>query len=178
MSSKNIDTHHLTITSVRGGDEHITRKDDVLIIVTQAFGPDGDSLVGISDVTFDGYAAVTVGVRYEGQEGLVHLSPFHGDRRKAGFADIPDGARCELFCPVSRKPLDFVGRDDRTGAGYYALYLTPRLSSGDIVALSDIWGDYHSRIVDNFELISIWDPSEDDEGEDDEAGELTESVRG
>ena len=25
-----------------------------------------------------------------------------------------------------------------------------------MVAVSDVWGDYHSRIVDNFELISFW----------------------
>ena len=25
-----------------------------------------------------------------------------------------------------------------------------------LVAISDIWGHYHSRIVDNFELISMW----------------------
>jgi hypothetical protein len=37
------------------------------------------------------------------------------------------------------------------------MYLTPQLSMGSIVAMSDIWGHPHSRIIDNFELISLWD---------------------
>ena len=96
------------------------------------------------------------------REGLLHLSPIHGDDRKAGFTDIPKGTRCRLLCPVSREPLDRVPIDhELTDPGdqtdYFALYLTPQLSMGSIVAISDRWGHYHSRIVDNFELISLWD---------------------
>jgi hypothetical protein len=132
---------------------------DVSIIVTQAFGPKGDNLVGISDVTFDGYKAVTLLVKANGREGLVHLSPIHGDARKVGFTDIPDGTRCELYCPVSKQPLDRVPDLPDDGARYFALYLTPKLDKGSLVAISDVWGHYHSRIVDNFELISSWMPS-------------------
>ena len=39
---------------------------------------------------------------------------------------------------------------------YYALYLTPALSEGAVAGISDVWGHYHSRVVDNFELISTW----------------------
>lgn len=138
-------------------DPHVDVKDDVVVVVTQAYGPRGDNLVGISDVTFDGHPAVTVGVRAGGREGLVHLSPIHGDSRKVGFTDIPPGTVCELFCPVSGQPLDHVGDvEDGTGAKYYALYLTPQLSNGSMVMISNVWGHYHSRIVDNFELISAW----------------------
>lgn len=168
MSTRNIDVHNLKITGaheVLGSDPHVTLRngdDGVQIIVTQAFGPTGENLVGISDVTFDGYPAVTLRVRANGQEGLVHLSPFHGDRRKAGFVDIPVGTKCELFCPVSGKPLDRVGKvDESSNAEFYALYLTPRLSDGEMVMLSDVWGDYNSRIIDNFELISMWAAHED-----------------
>jgi hypothetical protein len=136
---------------------------DVVIVVTQAYGPRGDNLVGISDVTFDGHPAVTLGVRGAGREGLVHLSPIHGDSRKTGLVDLPVGTVCELYCPVSGQPLDLVGDvDDGTGAQYYAIYLTPQLSRGSMVMVSNIWGHYHSRIVDNFELISAWASSHDD----------------
>jgi len=132
-------------------------QDDVFIVVTQVFGPRGDNLVGISDVNFDGYPAVSVGVRTSEGEGLVHLSPIHGDPRKEGHTQIEPGTRCELFCPVSMAPLDFAGDvEDGSGARYYALYLTPKLSAGSAVMLSDIWGHYHSRIVDDTELISYW----------------------
>ena len=71
--------------------------------------------------------------------------------------EIPSGARCELFCPVSHKPLDFIGENKATGAKYYALYLTDKLGKGELVAVSDIWGDFESRIQDNFELITLVD---------------------
>ena len=50
-----VDRRNLTITgrhrAVTG--PHVTVEDDVLVIVTQAFGPRGDNLVGISDVEFE-----------------------------------------------------------------------------------------------------------------------------
>ena len=58
---------------------------------------------------------------------------------------------------MSKQPLDLIGDvEDGTGAKYYALYLTPQLSRGSMVMVSNVWGHYHSRIVDNFELISAW----------------------
>ncbi len=134
----------------------------VVIVITQAYGPRGDNLVGISDVTFDDHPAVTLKIRAGDQEGLIHLSPIHGDTRKAGFTDIAAGTRCELFCPVSGQPLDPVGDvEDGSGARYYAIYLTPALNQGSMVAVSDVWGHYHSRIVDDFELISAWAAQQD-----------------
>lgn len=154
-----VDRRNFTITgrhrAVTG--PHVAVEDDVMVIVTQAFGPRGDNLVGIDSVEFDGHPAVTIGVRALDQEGLVHLSPLHGDGRKMRPFEIPHGTRCELFCPVSRQPLDFVSEvDDGSGARYYAIYLTPQLSRGSMVMVSDIWGHYHSRIIDDFELISAW----------------------
>jgi hypothetical protein len=129
----------------------------VVIVVTQAYGPRGDNLVGLSDVTFDGHPAVTLKLRADGREGLIHLSPIHGDTRKAGFIDVPAGTRCEIVCPVSGQPLDLIGDvEDGSGARYYAIYLTPQLSHGSMVMVSDVWGHYHSRIIDDFELISAW----------------------
>ncbi|HEX3763400.1 MAG TPA: hypothetical protein VHW23_32115 [Kofleriaceae bacterium] len=153
-----VDRRNLTITGRhRAVTGHVTVEDDVLVIVTQAFGPRGDNLVGISEVQFDGHPAVTIGIRALGKEGQVHLSPIHGDGRKTKPFDIPAGTQCELFCPVSRQPLDLVGDvDDGSGARYYAIYLTPQLSQGSMVMVSDLWGHYHSRIIDDFELISAW----------------------
>jgi hypothetical protein len=154
-----VDRGNLTITgrhrAVTGS--HVTVEDDVLVIVTQAFGPRGDNLVGISQVEFDGHPAITLGIRALGREDLVHLSPLHGDERKTKPFDIPAGTRCELFCPVSKQPLDFVSEvEDGSGARYFAIYLTPQLSAGSMVMISDVWGHYHSRIIDDFELISAW----------------------
>jgi hypothetical protein len=87
----------------------------------------------------------------------VHLSPIHGDPRKKGFTNIAPGTRCEIFCPVTDLPLPKVGEvEDGSGATYYALYLTPRMDEGAMVMISDVWGHYHSRIIDDMELISYW----------------------
>ena len=32
----------------------------------------------------------------------------------------------------------------------------PTFSEASVVMISDVWGHYHSRVVDNFELISAW----------------------
>jgi len=172
MSPAKIDRKNLTITgqhtNVAPEDRAVSVEegDEPVIVVTQAFGPTGESLIGVTDTAFDGYPAVSVGVRAHGREGLVHLSPIHGDSRKSGFVDIADGTRCELFCPVSLKPLDRVGDvGDGSGASYYALYLTPKLSQGTMVQISDMWGHFHSRIVDDMELISYWAASHEDVGE-------------
>jgi hypothetical protein len=143
---------HKAITTAQ-----LTVENDVVVIVTQAYGPQGHSLVGLSDVTFDGHPAVTLKLRADGREGLVHLSPIHGDSRKAGMVDIAAGTKCELVCPVSGQTLDVVGEvEDGSAARYFAIYLTPQLSQGSMVMVSDVWGHYHSRIIDDFELISAW----------------------
>tara|TARA_R110002096_G_scaffold292224_2_gene486578 strand:- start:3951 stop:4457 length:507 start_codon:yes stop_codon:yes gene_type:complete len=132
----------------------------VSIIVTQLFGPTGANLVGISDVTFDGYPAFTLLVKTGDKEGLVHLSPIHGDDRKTGMEGIAAGSVCQLFCPVSKQPLDQVlDVPDDQGTDYFALYLTSKLSKGSHILISNVWGHYHSRVVDNFELISSWMPN-------------------
>lgn len=130
----------------------------VTLVVTQAFGPGGHNLAGYSDVKFDGYPAISLLLRTpDGREGLVHLSPIHGDRRKTGFTDILPGTRVALLCPVTRRPLEKLGPvDDGTGADYYALYLTSRLSSGNAIAITDIWDHFHSRLNDDEAVISYW----------------------
>jgi len=136
-------------------------KRDVAIIVTQAYGPRGDSLVGLSEVCFDGYPAVTVKVRFAGQEALVHLSPVFGDSRKACAVDVPNGTRCELLCPVSGQALDLVGTHHGTAADYFAVYLTPKLAQGEMVAISNVWGDYGSRLLDSFEVLQRFSDEEE-----------------
>jgi len=168
MPKEHIDTDNLSTSppaTVSALSPGLQLEDDVIMIVTQAFGPKGDNLVGVSDVTFNGYPSVPLGVRARGQEGLVHLSPFHGDKRKISYSEIEPGAKCELFCPVSGELFDKIGPvDDGSGADYYAIYLTSDLSDGQMVAVSNIWGHYHSRIVDNFDLISYWATHEPDLG--------------
>lgn len=173
MSDSHIDHEHLEITGAHkalpnDANLQVESEDtssDVKIVITQAYGPDGHQLVGISDYAFDGYPALTLLVRAGDKEGLVHLSPVHGDDRKLGFTDIPVGTKCELLCPTCKKPLDIIGDiDDGSDIGgqYCAIYLTPALSKGSSVMVSNIWGHYHSRIVHDSDLISFWASQHDD----------------
>ncbi len=157
MDKKNIDTANLMVTGAHASTEmpSVRVENDIFIIVTQAFGPKGDSLMGHSEANFDGFPAVSLLLRAGDQEGLVHLSPFHGDARKECALTIPEGTHCQLLCPVSKEPLESLGVMD-DGNEYFAIYLTKDLSKGELVAISNIWGDYHSRIIDGSELISTW----------------------
>ena len=164
MGVRDIDTQNLTVTGAHekeGAAASIQVEEDVLIVVTQLFGPTGQNLVGFTDAAFDGFPAFSLLVKAQGREGLVHLSPFHGDKRKLGFTDIPPGTKCELCCPATGEPLPHLGKvEDTAEADYYALYLTKDLSRGDYVAISDVGDDYHSRIVDNHELVSVYSVDE------------------
>lgn len=167
--SSSIDHENLEITGKHTelpSDANVTVEtvEKVKVIITQAYGPDGEQLVGISDQAFDGYPALTLLVRAGDQEGLVHLSPIHGDDRKSGLTDIPVGTKCELLCPTSKKPLDVVESidDGKVQGEYCAIYLTSALSKGSMVMVSNTWGHYHSRVVNEFELISHWASQHDE----------------
>jgi hypothetical protein len=165
MGRENVDVENLQVTGnepVKGDDASLTITDGVVIVVNQAYGPTGESLVGVGNVAFDGYPAVSLLVRAGGREELVHLSPIHGDKRKVGFDDLPVGTKCELLCPRSKVPLDRIGPVvDGGGAEYFAIYLTEKLEKGSMIYVSDVWGHHHSRIVDNNELISYWAAAEE-----------------
>ena len=133
---------------------------EVAIVVTQAFGPDGSSLILPDPILFDGHPAVTLLVCCDGREELVHLSPIHGDPRKLGMEGLAIGSRCTLLTPFTRKPLDLVSDD--ASDGFAAIYLTKRLAAGEAVLISPIWGRFASRILHDAELISAWDANDED----------------
>lgn len=153
---------HRNLATVTGRHKIVTEPsvavlNDVVVIVTQAFAPCGHNLVGVDDTKFDDHPAVTLKLRADGKEGNIHLSPIHGDSRKSGFTDIANGTKCQISCPVCDRELDVVGDvEDGSGARYYGIYLNPSLSAGSVAMISDVWGHYHSRIIDDFELISHW----------------------
>ncbi len=170
MATKNIDQENLLVTGAHvaiGDDAHVSIQtlagaaesaDSVIVVVTQVFGAEGDDIMEASTVKFDDMPGVPVLVQADGREEIVHLSPFHGDPRKVGMEGLAPGTKCTLLCPVSRTRLERVGTvGGDSDADLYALYLTTRMSDGECIMLSDVWDDFHSRIIDNFELISSWE---------------------
>lgn len=160
-SKENVDVDHLEVSG-DAPDASVSVTNGVIVVINEAFGPTGEQLIGISDVTFDDCPALTVLIRADGREGLVHLSPIHGDRRKSGMTDIPSGTKCELLCPVTKQPLPRVGPVIAgSDAEYYAVYLTPKMDKGSTIYISDVWDHFHSRIVHSGALLSAWAAASD-----------------
>jgi hypothetical protein len=132
-----------------------TSDEDVFVVVTQAFDGHGHSLIRPDGPSFDGFPGVSLWIELpDGRSGEVTLSPIHGDPRKVGFTDVPDGTRCRLSGVRGGPPLDVEGPCACGQGTYHRLYLSPRLLRGETVLLCDIWGCHRSRIVDDSDLLS------------------------
>lgn len=125
-----------------------------VVVVTRAYGPGGEDLIDAGDHRFSGEPGIRLRVRQGEVEDDVILSPFFGDPSKVFKAPFKDGVACELFCPQTGRPLDRVpGMKTEEGGSYYAIYLTPRLADGELVAVNDIWGNPHSRLMSEGEIL-------------------------
>ncbi len=133
-----------------------------VIIVTRAFGPDGENLVDPDGPQFSGEAGIKLRVKQGDLEGDVVLSPYYGDPSKVTDVDFVEGERCTLFCPESGVELDRIpGMESPDGGGYYAVYLTEKLAEGELVAVNDIWGNYDSQMLDEGEVLAALAEAED-----------------
>ncbi|QDG50059.1 hypothetical protein FIV42_04695 [Persicimonas caeni] len=132
-----------------------------IVVVTRAYGPDGESLINQDGPKFSGEPGVSLRVKQGDKEDIVTLSPFFGDPSKENSVEFESGKRCELTCPKSGTPLDPIpGMVSDDGGHYYAIYLTPKLEKGELVAISDVWGDTNSRILSEGELLKLYAESE------------------
>jgi hypothetical protein len=132
-----------------------------VVLVTRAYGPNGEELMAEDGPNFSGEAGVKIRVTQGELEEDVLLSPFFGDPSKISNVDFEDGKRCELTCPKSGAPLDRLpGMTSGDGGYFYAIYLTPKLGKGELVAVSDVWGETNSRILSEGELLKLYAESE------------------
>lgn len=127
------------------------------VVVTRAYGPDGEDLIAHDGPKFSGEPGIKVHVKQGDVEEDVILSPFFGDPSKICESEFEVGERCELTCPESREPLDEIpGMVSDDGGYYYAIYLTPKLEQGELVAVNDVWGNTDSRILSEGELLKLY----------------------
>ena len=77
-----------------------------VIVVTRAFGPNGEDLVEREGPRFSGEPGVKLLVRQGDIEEEVVLSPYYGDPSKIASESFKDGVKCELFVPGTTTPLD------------------------------------------------------------------------
>jgi hypothetical protein len=133
--------------------ESRVKQDDVLVVLTQAFCPHGHNLIRPGE-QFQGFEGLHLWVSDGAQEGLVVVSPIHGDGSKKGLSFHP-GAKLEISCPDCRTPLPHLCRCSSGDGGVLrTVYLTPDLSDAHQAAVCDIWGCPRSRVIDSNEILS------------------------
>ena len=168
MAKRDVDKEQLRISEAPPPDSAIKQVDEVYIVVTQAFCPNGHNLVDDTNEIFDEYPGIRLKLCSDTAEGEVHLSPFHGDATKRGHLDWQPGTRLEVRCPVCDTILPTLTKckcetaDGRRGE-LVKLYLTPGLTDSHMVVVCNVWGCRHSRTIDNWLIISEFCDAEDGE---------------
>ncbi len=133
-----------------------------VVLVTRAFGANGEDLMDRDGPQFSGSPGVKLLVKQGDLEDEVVLSPFYGDPEKLHDVEFVQGEPCELFAPESGKPLDKIpGMSTEDGGEYYAVYLTDRLQDGELVAVNNIWGNTNSRLMSEDEMLLLLADAED-----------------
>ena len=113
------------------------KKDDVMIVLTQAFCTTGHNLIR-SGEQFHGFDGIHLWVSDGKTEGLVIVSPIHGDTSKRG-PTFKRGAKLEISCPECHTPLPKLCRCScGKGGSLRTIYLTPDLSEAHQAAVCDI----------------------------------------
>ncbi|MGM0578698.1 MAG: hypothetical protein ACQEXJ_23435 [Myxococcota bacterium] len=135
-------------------DHSVEWVDDALVVVTQAYCHNGHELVDPSNPTFGGYPGLRVRVTTSDRDEDVTLSPIHGHREKSGGEDIAPGTRCRIACPTCDEPLPEYAACPCDSGTLHAISLSADPRKGHLAAVCDVWGCPHSRVVDEFEVLS------------------------
>lgn len=157
MARKDVDRKRLSIRKKRPSEGTGVRlEDQMYVVVTQLFCPNGHNLVGAGSHQFDGFAGIAIRVTDGKREGVVELSPIHGDASKIGL-EFPKDTRLQLMCPTCGVVLPRFARCTCPAGGELRkLFLTTRLDDEHLVAVCDVWGCTRSRVIDGAEILSEW----------------------
>jgi hypothetical protein len=129
-------------------------KEEEKIRLEAAFCPRGDNLMIEGAPTFDGFPGICLEVTDGKTEGLVTLSPIHGDHRKIGM-DFPSGTVLTLRCPVCHVELDPIAPCTCSPEGQFvALYTVPKRSARNFAGVCRVWGCLRSFTKDAGKILS------------------------
>lgn len=158
MSDNPFETRADTTTRLQALNEQ-----GYVIVVTRAFGPNGEDLVDYDGPKFSGEPGVKLFVRQGDLGADVILSPYYGDPSKLSDAGFKEGVKCELFVSEGGAPLDKLPiPPSKDGGEYFAIYLTEKLDGGELVAINDVWGNYGSQMVSENEILALYADAEDE----------------
>ncbi len=125
-----------------------------VIRLDSAFCPRGDNLMIEGAPTFDDHPGICLEVTDGARDGLVTLSPIHGDHRKVGIEFEP-GTVLTLRCPVCHVELDPIAACSCHEKGMFvALYTTPKRSVSNFVGVCRIWGCLRSFTKEAGKIVS------------------------
>jgi hypothetical protein len=129
-------------------------KEEETIRLEAAFCPRGDNLMIEGAPTFDGFPGICLEVTDGKTEGLVTLSPIHGDHRKVGM-DYPPGTALTLRCPVCHVELDPIAPCTCGPDGMFvALYTVAKRSARNFAGVCRVWGCLRSFTKDAGRIMS------------------------
>ncbi len=126
-----------------------------VVLVTQAFGPNGESLIDHSGPLFSGEPGVKIHVKQGTLEEDVVLSPYFGDSAKVSTLPFVDGEECELSVPGSGASFNRLPLKSKDGSSFFAIYLTSDLQNGTLVAINNVWGNHTSKMLDEMEYMTL-----------------------
>ena len=134
------------------------KKEEERVRLAAAYCPRGDNLMIEGAPTFDGEPGVCLEVSDGKTEGLVTLSPFHGDHRKIGM-EFPPGTVLTLRCPVCHVELDPIAPCTCSPDGmFHALYTVPKRSAQNFAGVCRVWGCLRSFTKDSGHIMSEFRP--------------------
>ncbi len=159
MAKKDVEQERVRISNPPPANSPLKRIDDVFIVVSQAFCPNGHNLVDDENEKFDGYPGIRLKLTSDSESGDVYLSPFHGDSTKKGQTDWENGTKFKIKCPMCDTALPILAKchcsKDRGPTGdLIKLFLSPGLTDSHIMAVCNVWGCRKSRTIDNWHIIS------------------------
>ncbi len=129
---------------------------DVMIILTQAFCPNGHNVVRRDDVLFEGHPGICLVVRHQEFSGDVVLSPIHGDHTRVGAPQtLVEGTKFKLCCPECGVELPTIAPCRcHAGGELKGLYLDKNKPNGQTVAICDVYGCHNSKVLDSLDVLS------------------------
>lgn len=159
MPKEDVDQKKIKVSNIPPPDSSLKQVDEVFIIVTQAYCPNGHNLIEEEnqnpEYDFDGYPGLRVHLETSSEGGDVVLSPFHGDDSKRGKTDWKVGTKVKVKCPICKTDLPRLASCRcEEGGDLVKVFLTPALSDSHVMAICNIWGCRRSRTIDNWQIIS------------------------
>ncbi len=155
MAKDDVEQERIRISVAPPPNSAIKQVDEVFIVITQAFCPNGHNLIADDNDLFDGYPGLKLNLEEDGKTTEILLSPFHGDSSKKGMTDWTEGTKLTISCPECHTPFPKMASCRCSGDGdLIKLYLTPSLSDSHILAMCNVWGCRRSRTINNWQIIS------------------------